>query len=71
MYIVDQQEAKANWTKLELIHNNTECKGEVHPKEACLTPRHVEEEDGCHHHEGLYSLSTTPNTCIPMLDTID
>ena len=52
MYILDQHEAKANWTKLEVNRNNTEDKisaissNTINAKEKAAQKRHVKLRDG-------------------------
>jgi len=52
MYILDQQEAKANWTKLETLRSDTEDKisaissNTINAKEKATRKRHVELRDG-------------------------
>ena len=52
MYILDQQEAKAKWAKLEILHSDTEDKisaissNFVNRKEKATRKKHVELRDG-------------------------
>jgi len=52
MYILDQQEAKANWNKMEVIQTDTEDKSSailpnsINAKEKATQKRHVELHNG-------------------------